>query len=253
MGCICSKAIKVKDPSYNNKDKAQTKSSSKLFVNSSRRDNAAVADADAIPASKPQPNVVLHGFLAEHVAAGWPAWLTSVASEAVNGWLPRKAESFEKLDKVCLMWKKIEILTIYLCALHCLYFLFFLLQIGQGTYSSVYKALDLETGKFVALKKVRFINMDPESVRFMAREIHILRKLDHPNVLKLQGIVTSRMSGSLYLVFEYMEHDLAGLAATPGIKFSESQVAEIFFIFTFGVDFLSQVDFCFLSKLNNLN
>ena len=246
MGCICSKAIKAKDPSHNNKDKDkdQTKSSSKLFFSSSRRDDAAIADADAIPASKPQTNVVLHGFLAEHVATGWPAWLTSVASEAVKGWLPRKAESFEKLDKVCLMWK-IGISTIYLCELHYMYLLL-LLQIGQGTYSSVYKARDLETGKFVALKKVRFINMDPESVRFMAREIHILRKLDHPNVLKLQGIVTSRMSGSLYLVFEYMEHDLAGLAATPGIKFSESQVAEIFF--AYGVDFPSQVAFCFCQK-----
>lgn len=88
----------------------------------------------------------------------------------------------------------------------------------------MYKARDLETGKIVALKKVRFVNMDPESVRFMAREIHILRRLDHPNVLKLEGLVTSRMSCSLYLVFEYMEHDLAGLAATPGIKFSEPQV-----------------------------
>ncbi|ONK57759.1 uncharacterized protein A4U43_C09F3800 [Asparagus officinalis] len=97
-------------------------------------------------------------------------------------------------------------------------------EIGQGTYSSVYRARDLETGKIVALKKVRFVNMDPESVRFMAREIHILRKLDHPNVIKLEGIVTSRMSSNLYLVFEYMEHDLAGLAATPGIKFTEPQV-----------------------------
>ncbi|ONM39551.1 hypothetical protein ZEAMMB73_Zm00001d043979 [Zea mays] len=32
------------------------------------------------------------------------------------------------------------------------------------------------------------------------------------------------MSSSLYLVFEYMEHDLAGLPATPGLKFSEPQV-----------------------------
>lgn len=88
----------------------------------------------------------------------------------------------------------------------------------------MYKARDLETGKIVAMKKVRFVNMDPESVRFMAREILILRKLDHPNVMKLEGLVTSRLSGSLYLVFEYMEHDLAGLAATPGIKFSEPQV-----------------------------
>ena len=90
----------------------------------------------------------------------------------------------------------------------------------------MYKARDLETGKIVALKKVRFTNMDPESVRFMAREIYILRKLDHPNVVKLEGLVTSRMSCNLYLVFEYMEHDLAGLVATPGIKFTEPQVCD---------------------------
>lgn len=58
----------------------------------------------------------------------------------------------------------------------------------------------------------------------MAREILILRRLDHPNVVKLQGLVTSRMSCSLYLVFDYMEHDLSGLAASPGIKFTEPQV-----------------------------
>ncbi|CAL9763423.1 unnamed protein product [Musa acuminata subsp. burmannicoides] len=135
------------------------------------------------------------GSAREHVAAGWPSWFVSVAGEAVKGWLPRRANSFKKLDKI-----------------------------GQGTYSNVYRARDLETGKIVALKKVRFFNMDPESVRFMAREIHILRKLDHPNVIKLEGIVTSRMSCNLYLVFEYMEHDLAGLAARPGIKFSEPQI-----------------------------
>ena len=99
-----------------------------------------------------------------------------------------------------------------------------LVQIGQGTYSNVYRARDLDQKKIVALKKVRFDNLEPESVRFMAREIHILRRLDHPNVIKLEGLVTSRMSCSLYLVFEYMEHDLAGLAAHPGLKFTEAQV-----------------------------
>ncbi|KAG2714113.1 hypothetical protein I3760_03G010600 [Carya illinoinensis] len=136
-----------------------------------------------------------HGVRGEKVTAGWPSWLTSVAGDAIKGLVPRRAESFEKLDKI-----------------------------GQGTYSSVYKARDLETGKIVALKKVRFLNMDPESVRFMAREIHILRKLDHPNVMKLEGLVTSRMSSSLYLVFEYMEHDLAGLVATHSIKFTAPQI-----------------------------
>ncbi|KAI8552553.1 hypothetical protein RHMOL_Rhmol06G0275800 [Rhododendron molle] len=131
----------------------------------------------------------------EQVAAGWPPWLSAVAGEAIRGWVPRRADSFEKLDKI-----------------------------GQGTYSNVYRARDLDQGKIVALKKVRFDNLEPESVRFMAREIHILRRLDHPNVIKLEGLVTSRMSCSLYLVFEYMEHDLAGLASHPGLKFTESQV-----------------------------
>ncbi|MCL7048516.1 hypothetical protein MKW94_006533 [Papaver nudicaule] len=140
-------------------------------------------------------SLVPNGAKGEQIAAGWPIWLTSVAAEAIQGWVPRKADSFEKLDKI-----------------------------GQGTYSNVYKARDLETGKMVALKKVRFVNMDPESVRFMAREIHILRKLDHPNIVKLEGLITSRMSSSLYLVFEYMEHDLAGLSSSPGTKFTEPQI-----------------------------
>ncbi|KAL0376524.1 UNVERIFIED_CONTAM: putative serine/threonine-protein kinase [Sesamum calycinum] len=139
----------------------------------------------------------VHG---EQVAAGWPSWLVAVAGEALSGWTPRRADTFEKLDKA-------------------------------STYSNVYKARDTETGKIVALKKVRFDNLEPESVRFMAREILILRRLDHPNVVKLQGLVTSRMSCSLYLVFDYMEHDLAGLSSSPGIKFTEPQVGTLRFRF----------------------
>lgn len=98
------------------------------------------------------------------------------------------------------------------------------MQIGQGTYSSVCRARDTETGKIVALKKVRFDNFTPESVRFMAREITILRRLDHINIMKLEGIIASKLSCSIYLVFEYMEHDLAGLLSCHDIKFTEAQV-----------------------------
>lgn len=147
------------------------------------------------PNFPPNGITIAKGVEGEYVAAGWPPWLASVAGEAIKGWVPRRADSFEKLDKI-----------------------------GQGTYSNVYRARDLDHKKIVALKKVRFDNLEPESVRFMAREIQILRRLDHPNIIKLEGLVTSRMSCSLYLVFEYMEHDLAGLASHPAVKFSESQV-----------------------------
>uniref|UniRef100_A0A1J3GK56 Putative serine/threonine-protein kinase n=1 Tax=Noccaea caerulescens TaxID=107243 RepID=A0A1J3GK56_NOCCA len=129
------------------------------------------------------------------VPDGWPPWLISACGESIKDLTPRRATTYEKLEKI-----------------------------GQGTYSNVYKAKDLLTGKIVALKKVRFDNLEAESVKFMAREILVLRRLNHPNVIKLEGLVTSRVSCSLYLVFEYMEHDLSGLAATQRVKFDLSQV-----------------------------
>ncbi|XP_074567471.1 putative serine/threonine-protein kinase At1g54610 isoform X1 [Curcuma longa] len=129
---------------------------------------------------------------------GWPTWLSAVAGDALAGWHPRRADSFQKLEKI-----------------------------GSGTYSNVYKARDLVTGRVVALKKVRMESVQSaESVRFMVREIILLRRLDHPNVVRLEGLVVSRVpfSPSLYLVFEYMDHDLAGLVSLPGVRFTESQV-----------------------------
>ncbi|KAM6594755.1 hypothetical protein CsatA_002458 [Cannabis sativa] len=146
-------------------------------------------DLPVVEQRKPRPEPFLTN------QQGWPSWLLAAAGDAIQGWTPRRANSFERLAKI-----------------------------GQGTYSNVYKARDLLSGKIVALKKVRFDNLEPESVKFMAREILVLRKLDHPNVLKLEGLATSRMSCSLYLVFEYMEHDLAGLAARSGVKFTEPQI-----------------------------
>lgn len=85
----------------------------------------------------------------------------------------------------------------------------------------------------------------------MAREIMILRRLDHPNIMKLEGIITSRSSTSIYLVFEYMEHDLAGLVAANDIKFSDMQVSFCFKMFcrTFSAVRLVK-SCCFLCRLS---
>ncbi|EEF44424.1 probable serine/threonine-protein kinase At1g54610 [Ricinus communis] len=150
---------------------------------------------DVTVRSHPDWGRVPKSMAAEQVAAGWPSWLASAAGEAIKGWVPRRANTFEKLDRI-----------------------------GQGTYSNVYKARDVTHDKVVAIKKVRFDINDPDSVKFMAREINILRRLDHPNIIKLEGLITSPTSSSLYLVFEYMEHDLTGLISLPGIKFKEPQI-----------------------------
>ncbi|KAL1358361.1 hypothetical protein AAHE18_04G026800 [Arachis hypogaea] len=201
MGCICFKGKSAEEYVAENRIR---RGKSKALKSKLASNSLPLIDVgnDAVQGENEEVQVavaptvfsVTNGERGALVIAGWPSWLAAVAGEAINGWIPRRADSFEKFDKI-----------------------------GQGTYSSVYRARDLETNKIVALKKVRFATMDPESVRFMAREILLLRRLDHPNVMKLEGMITSRVSGSLYLIFDYMEHDLAGLAAIPGIKFSEAQ------------------------------
>ncbi|KAF8018629.1 hypothetical protein BT93_H3504 [Corymbia citriodora subsp. variegata] len=138
----------------------------------------------------------VNGGGGDDLVDGWPKWLLdNVNKDFLAGLVPKSADSYDKLAKV-----------------------------GHGTYSNVYKALDRDTGKIVALKKVRFDTTEPESVKFMAREIMILQKLDHPNVIKLEGIATSRMQYSLYLVFDFMQYDLTKIICRPGFRLSEPQV-----------------------------
>lgn len=130
-----------------------------------------------------------------YTTAGWPSWLVEVAPEAIRGWIPRGTSGFKIIG-----------------------------EIGQGTYSNVYMAYDILGYKNVALKKMKFDHLDPESIKFMAREILILRNLKHPNVVQLENVVISDSPRSLYLVLEYMEHDLTGIASEPGVKFTEPQI-----------------------------
>merc|ERR1719440_805134 len=81
----------------------------------------------------------------------------------------------------------------------------------------------------VALKRVR---MDNEKEGFpitAIREIKILKILNHKNVVRLKEIVTSKGSdynqgkGSIYMVMEFLEHDLTGLT-DAGQKFTVPQI-----------------------------
>ncbi|KAL2240992.1 probable serine/threonine-protein kinase At1g54610 [Sesamum indicum] len=141
-------------------------------------------------------SIPVNKIAADELVGGWPRWLVeNVQVDDLAGLVPKSADSYDKLAKI-----------------------------GQGTYSNVYKARDKTTGKIVALKKVRFDTSEPQSVKFMAREIIILKKLDHPNIIKLEGIATSRMQYSLYLVFDFMQSDLTKVISRPVGKLTEPQV-----------------------------
>jgi serine/threonine protein kinase len=79
-------------------------------------------------------------------------------------------------------------------------------KIGEGTYGVVYKARDRNTGEVIALKKIR-LEADDEGVPSTAiREISLLKELPHPNIVHLKDVVHTE--SQLYLIFEYLDHDL---------------------------------------------
>ncbi|KAF2599936.1 hypothetical protein F2Q68_00010778 [Brassica cretica] len=50
------------------------------------------------------------------------------------------------------------------------------------------------------------------------------KETEKVNFCSVLALITAHVSSSLYLVFEYMDHDLLGLSSLPGVKFSEPQV-----------------------------
>ncbi|WWD19485.1 hypothetical protein CI109_103945 [Kwoniella shandongensis] len=98
-------------------------------------------------------------------------------------------------------------------------------HVGEGTYGKVYKARSNETGEMVALKRIR---MEGERDGFPVtamREIKLLQALRHENVLKLMEMVVS--TGSVYMVLEYMDHDMTGLLAHPTLQFSPANIKSL--------------------------
>ncbi|EMR10244.1 hypothetical protein PNEG_01513 [Pneumocystis murina B123] len=98
-------------------------------------------------------------------------------------------------------------------------------QVGEGTYGKVYKARNRITNELVALKKIR---MEYEKNGFpitAMREIKLLQSLKHPNVVCLLEMMVEK--STVYMVFEYMDHDLSGVLSNPNFQFELSHAKHL--------------------------
>ena len=97
-------------------------------------------------------------------------------------------------------------------------------QIGDGSYGSVTRARNKTTNEIVAIKKMKqcFQSMD-EAMNL--REVKALRKLNHPNIVKLKEFI--RQKDCLYFVFEFMDRNLYEMIKQQEFPMTERQVKQI--------------------------
>ncbi len=77
--------------------------------------------------------------------------------------------------------------------------------VGEGAYGIVYKCRNKQTKEYVAIKKFKEIDDDLVK-KTMKRELKMLQKLSHPNIVSFYEAF--KRKGNLFLVFEYIEKNL---------------------------------------------
>jgi len=87
-------------------------------------------------------------------------------------------------------------------------------RIEEGTYGVVYRAKDKRTNEIVALKKLK---MEREKEGFpitSLREINTLLIAQHVNVVTVREIVVGSNMDQIFIVMDFVQHDLKGLMET---------------------------------------
>lgn len=118
-------------------------------------------------------------------------------------------------------------------------------EIGVGAYGVVYKARDLQSGKFVALKNVRVQTNENGLPLSTVREVALLKRLehfDHPNIVRLMDVCATARTDretKVTLVFEHVDQDLKTYldkAPAPGLP--QDTIKDLMRQFLSGLDFL---------------
>jgi protein kinase len=99
-------------------------------------------------------------------------------------------------------------------------------NVGDGSFGSVAKAINKATNEVVAIKKMKkkFYTWD-EAMQL--REIRSLRKLNHPNIIKLKEVI--RVNDELYFVFDFLDMNVYELMKDRTKSLPEEKIKSIMF------------------------
>jgi len=97
-------------------------------------------------------------------------------------------------------------------------------QIEEGSYGVVFRARDKQTGDIVALKKLK---LDEEKHGFpitALREINALMSCRHDNVVAIREVVVGDTLTQVFVVMDFIEHDLKSLLTVMPSPFLQSEI-----------------------------
>merc|ERR1719375_1994545 len=98
--------------------------------------------------------------------------------------------------------------------------------LGDGTYGCVLRGVNKTSGELVAIKKLKKKYYSWEEC-MQLREVKSLRKLVHPNIVKLKEVI--RENDELHMVFEFMEANLYQMMKDRQKMLPETKVRNIMF------------------------
>ncbi|ORY04076.1 kinase-like protein [Basidiobolus meristosporus CBS 931.73] len=81
-------------------------------------------------------------------------------------------------------------------------------RVGEGTYGIVYRVRDKITNEILALKKIR-MDFENEGLPLSSlREIMLLKKLNHKNIVNVTDVAVGRSLDSIFMVMEYCQQEI---------------------------------------------
>ena len=112
--------------------------------------------------------------------------------------------------------------------------------LGDGTYGSVVKAINIATKEEFAIKKMKKKFYSWEECMAL-REIKSLRKLNHSQIVKLKEVI--RVNDDLYFVFESMVQNIYQLMKDHKKGFAEQEVKSIMYQTILGLAYMHKHGF----------
>ncbi|KAL2122977.1 hypothetical protein VTJ04DRAFT_3432 [Mycothermus thermophilus] len=115
-------------------------------------------------------------------------------------------------------------------------------KLGEGTYATVFKGRNRQTGELVALKEIH-LDSEEGTPSTAIREISLMKELKHENIVALHDVIHTE--NKLMLVFEYMDGDLKKYMDTHG----ERGALKPHVIKSFMYQLLKGIDFCHKNRV----